>query len=86
MSLSFPTLPEQPGLTVRYFALLYTLIHLLLEIGNRGPRLGPWGKAPRSFSSRPTVFLGWKLCCKQEDYRRIHTHTGHLNGSKGKTT
>ena len=40
MNLSFPTLPEQPRLTARYSALLYTLIHLLLEIGNRGPRLG----------------------------------------------
>ncbi|OCK94949.1 uncharacterized protein K441DRAFT_659394 [Cenococcum geophilum 1.58] len=27
MSLSFPTLPEQPGLTARYSVFLYTLIH-----------------------------------------------------------
>ena len=39
-----PLIPHptrQPGLTARYSALLYTLIHLLLEVGNRGPRLGP---------------------------------------------
>ena len=39
MSLSFPTLPEQPGLTARYFALLYTS-HLLLEVGIGDPGWG----------------------------------------------
>ena len=73
ISLSFPTLPKQPGLTARYSALLYTLIHLLLEIGNRGPRLGPQDKVPRFISSCPAILLGWKSCYKQEDYRRIHT-------------
>ena len=58
MSLSFPTLPEQPGLTARYSALLYTLIHLLLEIGNRGPGLGPQDKAPRFISHVPLFFWG----------------------------
>ena len=58
MSLSFPTLPEQPGLTTRYSALLYTLIHLLLEIGNRGPRLGPQDKAPRFISHVPLFLWG----------------------------
>ena len=56
------------------------------EIGNRGPRLGPWDKVFRFFSSRPAVFLGWKSCCKQEDCRYIHIYTGHLNRGKGKTT
>ena len=40
MSLSFPTLPEQPGLTTRYSALLYTS-HLLLEVGIGDPGWGP---------------------------------------------
>ena len=83
MSLSFPTLPEQPGLTVRYSALLYTLIHLLLEIGNRGPGLGPQDKVPRFISLRPAIPLGWKLCCKQEDRRRIHTQGIQMGARAG---
>ena len=58
ISLSFPTLPEQPGLTARYSALLYTLIHLLLEVGNRGPGLGPQDKAPRFISHVPLFLWG----------------------------
>ena len=44
------------------------------EIGNRGPRLGPWDKALRFFSLYPVVSLGWKLCCKQEACGDIHTY------------
>src|SRR5436853_3843964 len=58
MSLLFPTLPEQPGLTARYSALLYTLIHLLLEVGSRGPGLGPQDKAPRFISHVPLFLWG----------------------------
>ena len=85
MSLLFPTLPKQPGLTMRYSALLYTLIHLLLEIGNRGPRLGPWDKVPRSFSYVPLFFWGRNYAASRRTAGiYTHTHTGHLNGSKGR--
>ena len=87
MSLSFPTLPEQPGLTAWYSALLYTLIHLLLEIGNRGPRLGPWDKAPRSFSYVPLFFWGGNHAASRRTAGvYTHTHIGHSNGSKGRHT
>ena len=85
ISLSFPTLPEQPGLTVRYSALLYTLIHLLLEIGNRGPGLGPQDKAPRFISHVPLFFWGGNHAASRRT-AGVYTHTGHLNGSKGRHT
>ena len=53
------------------------------EIGNKGLRLGPWDKAPKSFSLHPVVFLGWKSCCKQKDHKqRVYTYIGQ----KGRIT
>ena len=53
------------------------------KIRDRGPGLRPQEKVLKFISLHPAVFLGWKLCCKQEDCRRIYIHTGHLIGSEG---
>ena len=68
-----PLIPHptwQPGYTRAAFRLP---LHLWL-----GMYTGDLGWGPRTrhlvFTTHPAVLLGWKLCCKQEDHRRIYTH------------
>ena len=71
-----PHSTRQPGYTCAAFRLP---LHLRL-----GMCIGDLGWGPRTrhlvlYYTRPAVPLGWKSCCKQEDRRRIHTHT-HTQG------
>ena len=70
MSLSFPILPGSLDLPAQHFVFLYIFSWGCIQ----GTQVGALGQDTQFLLHRPTIPLGWKLCCKQEDCRCIHAH------------
>ena len=81
MSLSFPTLPKQPGLTTVFRLPLHLWLGMCIGDLSQGPRTRHL--VLFQFKFVPLFLQGGNYAASRRT-AGVYTHTGHLNGSKGR--